>query len=285
MSSLSKSTLYLLTLLVFFSCSKGAQQRQHLVPVQGSDNLISSSEFASFAKVVSQTQTKAVTDFPNNNSQFNRIVHYKEARANQFDIKLKGQKYTCHYSYDQATEETSFTKETVTTDQGKDLIEYKYQTTTIPINATYTTIPNISEVKVACDDQISLLNLIGKKTTIDFSASWKSFQTLMNQQLVELLAACSRSARVDGHRCVGAHFSRSQKSEANPVDTYAFTIDFTWQEVNGEQSQSTIEIEVAPSLYYLETYGILNLPKGLPLSDSGIDLPSTQIQTLKLSGL
>ncbi len=269
-------------LMAISSCADGGNRRFRPSDVQGVDGL-ESSEFTSFAQIISQGE--APTSYPNDNTELHIQVSYIKPQTRSFEIELNATKYNCQYTYTEATHESRFVKEVVTNNQGADVVEYKYQTTIIPLTPTYTTIPQIEEIKKACDQAIDGLNQVGEVTTINFEQKWKEFQALMNEHYIDLLDRCARGARANGQKCIGASFSRSEYSEANPIDTYAFTIEFQWISDQGVSSSTTSEIQVAPSLYYMESYGLLGLKSALPLSSSAQNIEFNSIETLKLSGL
>lgn len=270
------------TLALFSSCADGGNRRLRPSDVQGTDGL-ESSEYTAFVEIINQEQAKTI--FPTENTEYHAQVTYAQEQKHSFQIEIESKKYNCQYAYTKATQEFIFNKQVETNDDGQEIIVYTQQKTEIPIEPRYTTIPQIDEVKMACDDQITRLNKVDPATIIDFENKWSEFKTLMTQQYVDLLQRCNRGARANGAKCIGATFSKSIFSEGNPVDTFAFTIDFTWLSDEGVESTVSNQIQVSPQLYYFENFGILHLDPKLPISNSDIAFAFLKIESLKLSGL
>ena len=230
------------------------------------------------------------TLYPNSLTEFHKSVSYKNSQAFDYTIEFESQMINCRFSYTEAVEEVRFQKEVVTSpddseQDNQETVSYKTQTTVIPTEPTYTSIPYIAAREEACRDQIDLLNQTSAWTEINLMAQYKSFKTLVNQQITDVLSICDRGARINGMKCLGAKITNEQFSEANPIDTYAFTIEYMWLKNNGEQMNTTLDFEVAPSLFYFPTLGFLNFKGSWPNPSSEISFKWKNISTLKLSGL
>jgi len=268
--------------VLLYSCSDPSSQRIRPSDVTGVNGL-ESGEFTTFKQKLEVLSEEMI--LPADQAQFNRILTFKNTQKTEFTISFEKSNYRCVYHYDQATQETTYSHNVTKNTQGAESILYQAQTTLIPIDPIYASVPQVEEIKQACQEHISLLNITEPIVDIDIIAQLQEFKTLIQEQLIDLIDICGRGARTtSGRRCIGANFTRSLYTEDNPVDTFAFTIEFTWQLDSGAQETSVHEMELAPGLFYLDTLGFINLTGPLPLASGAVDLPFKAVNTTKLSG-
>ena len=282
MNKLAKRLL-LMNFILITSCSDPGRSR-----LSPQDEVIDSpelnnSEVARLAELITSDLAPNTT-YPTSNSDFQRVITFRKNQYGEFQIELDNSVHTCTYRYNQASVETTFEKNITLNADGEEIVTYLSQTATTPVEPTYTTIPNIAEIKEACNNQIDLLNKTTDLTVLDFEKKWKSFQDLVTNMIISPLESCLTSSTISGVTCTRAKFTRNIYNEGSSFNTFAFTIHYFWQ-LEGEEAYTTSqEIELSPELYYLDTLGIMNLNGEIPFIDSEIDINFSNVESLKLSG-
>ncbi len=268
-------------LVLLGSCSDSSSKRFRPSDINGVNGL-DSGAFETFKNVLAQTDP--VTLYPSENTNYERSVTYKNSQIKSYTIDFNGTAHICNYSYNQITENITFKVDTLTDSEGNESKSYSYEMISTPLNPTYTTIPNIGASRAACENNIDALKTSSTQKSINFSERWEKFKTVMNDQIVTLLDHCSRGTRVESKKCIGASLITSDFTENNPVDILALSFEFTWLLDSGVETTTTLEFELAPELYYTETFGFINLEGGLPLSTGSIQVDFNQVSTGELSG-
>jgi len=283
--AMNKLAKLLLLLSVTFIASCADPGRSRLLSkeeVEDSPEL-NNSEVQRLAELIA-TDLAPNTIYPTSNSDFQRIIAFTKDQYGEFEIEIDSSVHTCTYKYGQATVETIFEKNITLNGNGEEIVTYLSQTTTTPIEPTYTTIPNIAEVKEACNNQIDRLNTTTDQVVLDFEKKWKTFQDLVTKMLITPLESCLTNSTISGATCTRAKFTRNIFNEGSSFNTFAFTITYFWQFEGQETYTTTQEIELSPELYYLDTLGIINLDGEIPFIDTQIDINFSKVETLKLSG-
>lgn len=275
--------LLLLSVTLITSCADPGRSRLRAKDEVVDSPELNNSEITRLAELIT-TDLAPNTTYPTSNSDFQRIITYTKDQYGEFDIEIDGSVHTCTYRYSQATVETTFEKNITLNTDGEEIITYLSQTATTPTEPTYTTIPNIAEVKEACNNQIELLNTTTDQVVLDFEKKWKSFQDLVTKMLISPLESCLTSSTISGVTCTRAKFTRNIFNEGSSFNTFAFTITYFWQFDGQEAYTTTQEIELSPELYYLDTLGIINLNGEIHLIDTEIDINFSKVESLKLSG-
>ncbi len=282
MNKLAKLLLLLSFTLIASCADPGRSRLLSGEEVEDSPEL-NNSEVARLAELITNDFAPS-TAYPTSNSDFHRVITYTKDQYGEFNIEIDSSVHTCTYSYSQASVETTFEKNITLNTDGEEIITYLSQTATTPIEPTYTTIPNIAEVKEACNNQIDLLNTTTDQVVLDFEKKWKSFQDLVTKMLISPLESCLTSSTISGMTCTRAKFTRNIFSEGSSFNTFAFTITYFWQFEGQETITTTQEIELSPELYYLDTLGIINLHGEIPYIDTEININFSKVESLKLSG-